>query len=66
VFRAEALSLVVEAAGEFASNYEFQLVAGTFHEDIDDFAAATKYSSSIVRFDSVSYAQSGITARASS
>ena len=36
------MAMVVEEAATFASNYEFQLVAGTFHEDIDDFAAATK------------------------
>jgi hypothetical protein len=36
--------MVVAAADEFSSNYEFQFVAGTFHEDIDDFAAATKCS----------------------
>jgi hypothetical protein len=34
--------MVVAAAGEFASDYEFQFVAGTFHEDIGDLAAATK------------------------
>jgi hypothetical protein len=35
---------VIEAAGEHVSDYEFQLAAGTFHEDIDDLAGATKYS----------------------
>jgi hypothetical protein len=34
---------VTEAAGEFAADFEFQLIAGIFHEEIGDLAAATKY-----------------------
>ena len=58
--------MVVAAAGEFASDYEFQFVAGTFHEDIDAFAAATKYLRTRIRFVLMSHRRSGITALASS
>ena len=42
VFRAGAMSMIIEAASELPSDYEIQLVAGMFHEDINDLAAATK------------------------
>ena len=38
---------MIEAAGEHMSDFEFQLAAGTFHEDVDDLAAATKYSNAL-------------------
>jgi hypothetical protein len=39
---------VIEAASEHMSDFEFQLAAGTFHEDVDDLAAATKYSNALL------------------
>ncbi len=35
--------MIVAAADEFSSDFEFQLIAGMFHEDIDELASATKY-----------------------
>jgi Tfp pilus assembly protein PilF len=35
--------MIVDAASEFPSDIEFQLIAGMFHEDIEDLASATKY-----------------------
>ena len=40
--RSEALAMVVEEAGVFSSNYEFQFIAGSFQEDLGDFPTATK------------------------